>query len=452
MKWKACLLASTLLLASCSNDAVQEPQVIEEKETLAFNLGNSEKMDGILEYDVINIAATEQISPPNPASIKTVMEVENSDSRFLDVTVHMKNLYSAEKTSGELMKLSYEIGGQEYQTFQKKEVDNASMLKDGEFSSLEPLTSAVIHYIAEVPKFDSKETIEIIAEIDGKTYTSTTSLEENNANKEFISIGETIEMEQYANLTLENMYYTDKVASPNPGTFSSYYEPENQSNTFLVLEMKVKNLKATELQADSIFASKVIYDQYYEFDGFPTLLAADGSDLHPASIMTIPSLNENTLLYLLEVPKELKETKGIVSVWFADHYYHIAADDRISTKQANSNNTLDSTDKTTNKENVSAPDTEVSQSDVAQSDTIRKGSTDMSEQETLDLISHNEGIDFSTHSYEMSFDEKNYLIIEVGQGEMAVATYKIDGDGVLLQFDPAAGVYLPAEQVTDGGS
>ncbi|QDY46546.1 hypothetical protein FK545_18005 [Planococcus glaciei] len=76
----------------------------------------------------------------------------------------------------------------------------------------------------------------------------------------------------------------------------------------------------------------------------------------------------------------------------------------------------------------------------------------MTEQETLDLISHNEGIDFSTHSYEMSFDEKNYLIIEVGQGEMAVATYKIDGDGVLLQFDPAAGVYLPAEQVINGGS
>lgn len=458
MKIKALLLvASALLLASCGEQETQEKEAAQEEKPLAFSINEPQKIEGVVEYDIINVSASEQIKPPNPASVTTVMEVENSDSRFLDMTVKVKNLNSADKTAPELIDVTYTIGGQEYAAFQKNEHNNASMLRDGEFTSIAPLSNAVVHYIAEVPKFEPAEEVQIKAEIGGKTYLSEFTLEDFNGTKEFISIGDTLELPQYANLSLENMYYTERVEPPNPGSVSRYYEPEAQTNTFLVLEMKVKNLKSAGLQADSVFAAKVIYDQYYEFDGFPELISADGSNLEPANITSIPSLNENTILYILELPKELKDSEGVVSIWFNNDYYHVEVNNQVSSKQARVPEEAKSSSASGNNGEISSSDGSApperggERQSAPQSD-IKKGHTQMTTEETLALISHNEGIDFSTHSYEMTFDENDYLIIDVGLGQMAVGTYKIDGDGTLLQLDVANGVYLPAEQVADGGS
>lgn len=455
MKVKVFLLASALFLASCADQEVQEKQTVEEKESLILNVDELEKLEGIVEYEVINIVETERISPPNPATLTTVFEVEDPESRFLDVTINLKNLTDSDKLSAELMDVSYTIGGQKFSASQKVEYDNASMLKDGEISSIESLNDQVVHYIAEVPKFGWTEEFQIDAVIGGKTYTSMLTLDEYNKNKEFITIGDTLEAPQYANLTFDNMYYTDKVTPSNPGSVSQYYEPESESNTFLVLEMKAENLKTSELRADSVFAAKATYDNYYEFDGFSTLVSPDGSNLEYSSISTIPSLNENTLLYILEVPKELKDTDGVVSIWFNNNYHNVVLNNQILNKQS----TEGGKPVPAKENNEAETDPADSQSGTAQAGgqsgnngPIKKGHNAMTTQETLDLISFNEGIDFSTHDYEMSFDEDGYLIIEVGLGEMAVGIYKIDSDGTLLQFDVVQNIYLPAEQVVDGGS
>lgn len=462
MKLRVLGLASILLLGACSFAEEEEPEKVVEQEVLEFNLSEREEVDKVAAYEVIHIAAGDQITPPNPGTLITTLEVDDPEFTYLDIIIDVKNLDTSEKVPQELLNITYTIGDQEYSTSQQIEYSNASMLKMGEFETIEPLKSAVVHYIAEVPDFEGTEKIRIDAEIGGKVYTSSITMEDYNNSQPVLSAGETLEVPQYANLTLENVYYADKVAPPNPGSFSTYYEPDAQSNMYLVLETKVENMKSTDLPADSIFAAKVIYDQYYEYSGFPTLLEADGSDLGYANITSIPSLNEAVILYLMEVPKELKETEGVVSVWFNNAYYRLAVNNQISTKQASQSGSASASEQNTagsqsdEEEQDSAPNIAADQPDEAdQDDTAdgpRKGHTEMTVDETLDLISYNEGIDFSTHSYDMSFDGNGYLIIEVGQGEMAVGTYKIDSDGSLLQLDVASGSYLPAEQVTDGGS
>lgn len=471
MKLKVLLVASSLLLAACTAEEseVKEAVIQQEEESLVFDIGQAQEIKDVVSYEVLNLSSTESVSPPNPGSVTTVLSVEKPDSRFLDLSVNLKNLGTADKSVGELLDITYIIGEKEYSTFKRYEADNASMLKDAEFSTIEPLTNNVVHYIAEVPNFESTEEIQIDAVINGKTYTTVMTLEQLNTNRNFISIGEMLEVPQYANLTLEKVYYTDKVSPPNPGSVSTYYEPDAQSNTFLVLEMKVKNLKSSGIQADSIAAAKVVFNQYYEFDGFPVLLKSDASGYDYANITSIPSLNENVLIYIIEVPKELKGTEGVLSIWFNNTYYHFPVDNQISSQQLavkespetadGSNSSPDSSD-TENSEETQDSETaeeatETEDNSNEQSETtgnIKKGHTQMTTQETLDLISYNEGIDFSTHSHNMYFDANGYLVIEVGQGEMAVGTYKIDGDGTLLQLDVSSGLYIPAEQVTDGGS
>ncbi|WP_203334661.1 hypothetical protein [Planococcus beigongshangi] len=461
MKLKVVGLAIILLLGACSA-VEEEPEKAVEQEVLEFNLNERSEIEKVTAYEVIHLAAGDQITPPNPGSVITTLEVDDPEFTYLDIIIDVKNLNTAEKVPEELLNITYTIGDHEYSTFQQVEYSNASMLRTGEFETIEPLKSAIVHYIAEVPDFERTEEIQIDVEIDGKVYTTTTTMDEYAKSQPVLAIGETIEVPQYADLTLDNVYYTDKVAPPNPGSFSTYYEPDAQSNMYLVLETTVENLKSTDLPADSVFAAKVIYEQYYEYSGFPTLLEADGSDLGYANITSIPSLNEAVVLYLVEVPKELKEKEGILSVWFNNDYYQLAINDQIQTKEASQSDAASAGEQNTASSQKSENEQESTSDDAADqpdeevqdetADGSRKGHTEMTVDETLDLISYNEGIDFSTHSYDMSFDENGYLIIEVGQGEMAVGTYKIDSDGSLLQLDVVSGNYLPAEQVTDGGS
>lgn len=468
MKMKIWLMVSVLLLGACTAEEreVKGVEIQNEEESLIFNFGKAQEI-GEVGYEVLNFSSTESISPPNPGSVTSVLSVENPESQFLDLSLNLKNLGTTEKLASELLDITYTIGEKEYSTFKRYESNNASMFEDGEFNTIQPLTNTVVHYIAEVPTLKVTEEIKIDAVLNGKAHTTKLTLEEMDTNRNYITTGQALEVPQYADLTLENVYYTDNVSPPNPGSVFTYYEPETQTNTLLVLEMRVKNLKSSGLQADSIAAAKVVYDQYYEFDGFPAVLKSDASGFDPANITSIPSLNENVLFYIIEVPKELKETKGVLAIWFNNGYYHFPIDSEVTSQQvpvsedpevgAENDDISDSF----NQENSNKEEESKSNSDVTEAETndqsgtdieIKKGHTQMTTQETLDLISHNEGIDFSTYSHNMYFDANGYLVIEVGLGEMAVGTYKIDGDGTLLQLDVESGLYIPAEQVQDGGS
>lgn len=453
---KLLLMLVVLVLAACTEEATPAEEK-SEPEVLRFEWSSEQEIPKHLAYEVKNLVQTAVVSAPNSQFLSTIFEAEDPEMPFVDLVVEVKNLKQEKQLVTELLDIRFLVNDQEYPVLVQVEKRNGSQFEDGEYKSIEPLTSTIVHYIASVPTLQPEDELVIQATMNEDVYETTLSLKEFEASRTNITIGDQLEVPQYAKLELTDVYYTDGLYPPDTSGFHTYYTPESENNTYLILEMLVENLKSSDLPSDTIVAAKVTYERYYEYTGSSTLLGEDETDFDNTSITSIASLNEKKLFYLLEVPKELVGKEAVVSIWFNDDYHYLSIPGNLETREPKTSNQVaqeePEEEQTQQNSSPSENTSEEEESEFTSSEpTIRKGHNAMTEQEVLDLISYNEGIDFSTHTYEMYLNSEGYLIIEVGQGEMAVGTYKIDSDGTLLQFDVTTGSYHPAQDVEYGGS
>lgn len=133
-----------------------------------------------------------------------------------------------------------------------------------------------------------------------------------------IQIGETIVVDDYAEMTVKNNVFGKVINPPNPGSFYSYYENKESDQIYFDTTIAIKSLLTSKKSSDEFVSVKIIYDDKYEYTSFATIEDKGGSDFTYPNITAIEPLQTGVLHFLASLPTEVesdsKPLKAIVTI------------------------------------------------------------------------------------------------------------------------------------------
>lgn len=145
--------------------ANEEKKAQEEKNQYKqINIGDTVTVENYGEFVIEACNLTQKITPPNPASFYNYYEVKDPQEIYLDVVMKFKNTSTIGIGADEItdVKVIYS-NGYEYSSFSTIEESGGSDFTYTNITTIEPLKSSRLHYIATLPieAKDSQESIKI---------------------------------------------------------------------------------------------------------------------------------------------------------------------------------------------------------------------------------------------------------------------------------------------------
>lgn len=138
--------------------------------------GGSNKVPGICEYSLHEINVTPRIKPSIITKNSSYYDIETSDNIYIDIILDVYSLSNEVKMAEDIITTKIKIKNNEYSCFSLVESTNGSYLE--KYTSINPLETRNIHYVAEVPITDSTTgELEIILTINGKDFSNKFNLD-----------------------------------------------------------------------------------------------------------------------------------------------------------------------------------------------------------------------------------------------------------------------------------
>ncbi len=116
---------------------------------------------------------TSKVVPPKPDSFYTYYEVKDPSNIYLDIVLKVKSLLTSEKGSDEFAKVTVKYDDKyEYDSFSTIEESGGGNFTYTNITSIEPLKSGTLHYIAELPieASEDNKSIKIYVSLQGTDY------------------------------------------------------------------------------------------------------------------------------------------------------------------------------------------------------------------------------------------------------------------------------------------
>jgi hypothetical protein len=155
------------------NDKSGESDTPADGEPATISLNQPLTIPDFAEITLKKVSFTTKVTPPNPGSFYTYYEVKDSANIFYDIVVDIKNLLPTGKMSNEFIAVKVKYDGKyEYGSFSTIEEGGGSDFTYTNITSIEPLKSGTIHFIAELPVDVSKDQkpLEVIVASNGEDY------------------------------------------------------------------------------------------------------------------------------------------------------------------------------------------------------------------------------------------------------------------------------------------
>lgn len=138
--------------------------------------GGPNKVPGICEFSLAAINGGRKIKPPVSNKNSTCYVIENDDNIYIDVIFEVYSLMNKTEIADDMITTKIRIKNVEYPCFSLVENTDGTALE--KYSSINPLETKRIHYLAEVPKADSTTgEFEVILTINGKDFSNRLSLD-----------------------------------------------------------------------------------------------------------------------------------------------------------------------------------------------------------------------------------------------------------------------------------
>ncbi len=155
---------------SSENKEENEPEV---EEVLTITKGNALVIDDYAEITINNNVFGKQISPPNPSSMYTYYKNEEEGEVYLDTSISVKSLLTTGQSSDEFVdvKIIYDEK-YEYKTFSTIEDRGGEDFTFTNITSIEPLKTGILHFLASVPEQveNDGKPLKAIITVKGQTY------------------------------------------------------------------------------------------------------------------------------------------------------------------------------------------------------------------------------------------------------------------------------------------
>ncbi|WP_025114564.1 hypothetical protein [Lysinibacillus fusiformis] len=155
---------------SSENNEENEPEV---EEVLTLTKGNVLIVDNYAEITINNNVFGKQISPPNPSSMYTYYQNEEEGEVYLDTIISVKSLLITGQSSDGFVEVKIIYDGKyEYTTFSTIEDRGGADFTFTNITSIEPLKTGTLHFIASVPEQVEKDgkPLKAILTVKGKVY------------------------------------------------------------------------------------------------------------------------------------------------------------------------------------------------------------------------------------------------------------------------------------------
>ncbi|HLR52645.1 MAG TPA: hypothetical protein VK072_07215 [Candidatus Avamphibacillus sp.] len=138
-----------------------------------IDVGKTFEIEEKSEVTLQHVELTDLVKPPNPDGIYSYYEVEEDDAIYLDVVIDIKNLRNSGRSSDDFVnvRVMYE-NKYEYYGFSTIEVDGGTDLSYTNITSIDPLKTATLHYIVELPDEveENPEDIKVIIDADNNEH------------------------------------------------------------------------------------------------------------------------------------------------------------------------------------------------------------------------------------------------------------------------------------------
>lgn len=321
------LLACTfpLQLVACggnsNNETTQNQSVETEKlSRKQFSLKDINTIEGKVEYKFLGADAQKKIEPSSPKDYFTFYEAKTQGNVYLATTFEVKNIGDTANKSDEFFDVMYMINGKEYKAFEVIEEADGGDFEYANITNIEPLETRKVLFLAEIPESEINSQITINIDSDGKKLSNEFTVEGVKPKKESIAIGKVLTEEDYAEVEIDSLEYTDRVDPSKPESYYRYYEIKDPKNIYLCLGVTVKNLKSSDLDAEHVLHVRGTYNDKYKYDSFGVVEESNGGDFRYGNMNPLETAKA---YYLIELPKEAQEGKVVVDINFNGQKYTI---------------------------------------------------------------------------------------------------------------------------------
>ncbi len=145
----------------------------EEPEIISIDNGEMVVIEDFAEFTITNTVFSKRIDPPSPGSFYTYYEAKEEGTTYLDTVILIKSLLTSGKSSDEFASVKVIFNEKyEYKTFSTIEDKGGSDFTFTNITSIEPLKSGTLHFLAEVPEEVEKgeEPVSVIVTVKEKDY------------------------------------------------------------------------------------------------------------------------------------------------------------------------------------------------------------------------------------------------------------------------------------------
>lgn len=159
--------------ASSEDTLIEKEPEVEEVKVSSINLNETTIIEDFAEITVKSNTFGKRIDPPSPGSFYSYYENKEADQIYLDTVISTKSLLTAAKRSDEFIKVKIVYDNKyEYTTFSVIEEDGGSNFTYTNITSIEPLQTGVLHFLASLPtevEADGKS-LKAVITINGEEY------------------------------------------------------------------------------------------------------------------------------------------------------------------------------------------------------------------------------------------------------------------------------------------
>lgn len=270
-----------------------------------------------IEFEIVKSEVSHQIAPTNKN--KTYQYIRSEDKKiFIDLIVQTTNHMDKEIVLKDIYSGSYTVNKETYDLKTAMETSDYTQITSTD--TLKSNQSRYIHLYCQILEEQLKEEATITLKVlDDKEYSYTFSTEDIIENNDIKSIGDTLSLKN-ADIVFKQILQTKKIEPSKKGFFYSYIPVENDDETFIAIEIELKNISDTKIDP-----SEYLYCEYQTKDQQVTSQIIMESENNKSLTKTgnIESSNTRILYLAMPVKDSLLNEKGIVQLFVEGKTYEI---------------------------------------------------------------------------------------------------------------------------------
>ena len=279
---------------------------------------NSYTYQDQLEFEVMKTEVSQQIAPSNKNKTYKYIKLSDENNIFIDMVVKTVNLSKNEMKMTDIFNGQFEINKESYPMKYAIETVNYNQMSTTD--TLKTNETRYVHLYCEVPKEQVKEEASLQFKVlDEHEFQYTFTTEQHIVNNDSKSLGDILTLKQ-TQIALNNITQSNKIEPSNKGFFYSYIPTDHEDETFVILQIDIKNTTDSSLDpSDYIYCEYTIGQEQIKSQ----IIIESENHKSVSKTGKIEPLQTRTLYLAMPVKNSVLSEKGTIHLFVEGNTFEI---------------------------------------------------------------------------------------------------------------------------------